>query len=169
MKSVLLKAALTSLLLPALSVQLLTAEPLYKVVDEEGRVTYTDKPPEESDKAEVTEIPVNPNQNLIKSPSGKSAEQPNKELNQRVAEEKDKDQLAREEYEAKLTEAQKALKDAEQALEDGQAAQKGDWLGKKFGGTRPSPQRLERIERLENDIAKAKKHLQSVKKSRPRI
>ena len=169
MRTILLQLAFITSLWFALGAQPLTAETLYKVVDEDGRVTYTDKPPEESDKAEVTEIPISSDQNIIKNPNGKTVEQRNQELNQQIEERKERDKSAIDQYQSNLTSAQKTLQNAEQALESGLIGQKGDWLGKKNGGARPSPQRLSRIESLENNVDQAKKHLQTVKKSKPQL
>jgi hypothetical protein len=140
---------------------------LYKIVDSEGRVTYTDKKPGEEQVGSVTRMDVDPEANLIKNESGLPLEERERRLNNQIEQRQAQDEEKRAAYKEQLAIAEAAVREAEKSLEAGSVVRAGDFLGKKGGGARPSPQRLERLEKLNQDLQDAKQHLRKIRKNKP--
>lgn len=154
----------------------------YRIVDEQGRVTYTDKPPtndsSDTNTSSVEKLPDNTeNQNITPSLDTLAEDHPEwlKEVHeQRAAEAKaarEAKQLElseqRKEWREQLKAARAAVKSAEIALEVGKELGEGDFVGNAGGGARPSSDYLMRLETLEKDLADAKRDLRRIKKSKP--
>lgn len=154
----------------------------YRIVDEQGRVTYTDQPPpnasSDTNSSSVEKLPDNTeNQNITPSLDALAEDHPEwlKEAHeQRAAEAKaarEAKQLElgekRKEWREQFKAAKAAVKSAEIAFEVGKEPGEGDFVGNAGGGARPSSDYLMRLETLEKDLADAKRDLRRVKKSKP--
>lgn len=143
---------------------------MYKVVDAEGNVSFTDTPPSSKAQQDVETVKqLETNSMPSKTYKGELQEQFEKRTTERQAQRKE----AWDAYDQKIKDAVAALKRAREALEKGKEIQDGDRMGivsqGKQTGSRLSEQYLERIETLEQEVAKAKKNLRAVKKQRPTL
>jgi hypothetical protein len=97
----------------------LQAQTLYKYLDKDGKVVYSDHPPKG---VEATRVDTDQNANVIKGPqrpveTGKSRTSP--EVGVRIA--------LREKLRAKIVAAEARVAEAKQALEDGLAPRDDEW------------------------------------------
>jgi hypothetical protein len=97
----------------------LEAQTLYKYLDKDGKVVYTDRPPKD---VEATRVETDQNANVIKGPqrpveSGKSRTSP--DIGARVA--------LREKLRAKVMAAEARVAEAKRALEEGLAPREDEW------------------------------------------
>jgi len=135
------------------------AQTLYKLIDKDGKVTYSETAPKQFD-GQVIRIDINPNANTMNAPKP-PAEAP------------------RERPRPDGVKAKPAASDAEAALERLEAAKKAlaeardnpragevTWIGKVGGGARPvmSEDYLERIARLELEVKNAEEDLKRVER-----
>lgn len=132
------------------------AQTVYKLIDRNGKVTYSEQPPKDFD-GKVIRIDIDPNANkaslgALREEAGTSA-QPKAKA--KVEAKSVADRL--EEARKKLDAARKALEDAKENPREGDI----QWLGKVGGGARPVPseeyqQRLAQLERAvkeaENEV-----------------
>mgnify|MGYP001546690587 FL=1 len=134
----------------------LTAQQVYRSVDEQGNVSYSGEPPANAQAVET--ISVDP---------GPSADQ-RREAEKRASEMEQAAQGAVEsasESEARrqmVREAQENLMSAEKALEEAKVVGPGDRKGTASGGSRLTEAYQERVEAAEADVAAARKNLQEV-------
>lgn len=132
---------------------------IYKSTDKDGNTTYSEKPPATpTSKAKTVELTIDPNQNVLPSevPRMPASIRQNQNQNQ------GSDNGATNPIAA----AEAALKTAEQALTAGMETQPGDFSGKRGGGVGPSTQRIERINRLQADVDRARENLERVRSGR---
>lgn len=133
----------------------LTAQTVYKSVDEKGNVTYSESPPKAKDgkMRSTKELSIDPNQNVMpaqgpspyRAPaSGQTAAGGN-------------DGPSRQE---RVAAAQAALDAAEAQLKTGSQAQPGDFIGRASGGVGPSSQRLQRLDELQRAVDEARTNLE---------
>ena len=152
----------------------------YRIVDENGNVTYTDQPNHAGNggnKATIEKLPEAEEHNVVPSlktlaesepqwlrqarEQREASEEQERELQQAVK--KSEKALWKERYKA----AKAQLKEAELALEVGSEPGEGDFIGKVGGGARPSSDYIMRLEALEKAVADARRDLAKVKRSRP--
>ena len=142
------------------------ADAIYKIVDKDGKVTYSSELPESKNDVEITDLDIDPDANVIKPESSQAAERLKQEYNQRYPVDNSEKQQ-RESYEQKLAAAKNDVKAAKQAMAEGQTVVPGDFIGKSGGGVRPSLQRQSRLESLNKNIETAEENLRKLLKDRP--
>jgi hypothetical protein len=128
-----------------------SAQTLYKLVDKNGKVTYSEKPPKDFD-GKVIRMDIDPNANTATLP--KPTVRPEPEAARRApAAGAGAVEAAREKVDA----ARKALQDARDNPGEGDIQR----LGKKGGGTRPveSEEYRKRLATLEENVRKAEEEL----------
>lgn len=150
--------ALTALAaVPIATAQSADSNVIYKSTDKDGNTTYSEKPPATpTSKAKTVELTIDPNQNILPSEVPRIPAPPRHNQNQ------GSDNSATNPIAA----AEAALKTAEQALTAGLETQPGDFSGKRGGGVGPSTQRIERINRLQSDVDRARENLERVRSGR---
>jgi hypothetical protein len=142
------------------------ATTLYKHVDKDGRVTYTDRPQAEPSGKVIT-VPIE--QNKLAPPPPKSLATPPRE-------ESEYEKIIRRKPAAnddsEIVTAKRRLDEAKRALEQArESASPDDWI---YTGNRPGfglrrharPEYLERLERLEADVRAAEEKLAEAERRR---
>ena len=120
---------------------------IYKFVDENGRVTYTNIP-----KKGATKLDVGGS-----SPASKTNKGPSSFPKVDSQTQKKRDDMRREILEGELESEQKALSDAQKALRDGEAARLPDETA--------NPQKyLERVKRLRENVNSHERNVAALKK-----
>ncbi len=140
------------------------AETVYRRVDADGNVTYSSSPPKTGEKAEAVEI--DPDRNVVAPHSTQQTEQLESAERQRYWQNKQDSERQQQDQQAQIDAAEARLAQARAAQEAGQALQPGDLIGKQSGGTRPSPQRTERLQRLDDAVKAAEENLQRARSGR---
>ncbi|MBT8149556.1 MAG: DUF4124 domain-containing protein [Gammaproteobacteria bacterium] len=148
---------------------------IYRVIDADGNISFTDKPPAgASGRTEEVDIDAN-TQNTSLSPNAIQQDQPAWLLD---AQQKRREQ-AKAERDSKPSKDQvkawkKSLRDAERTLREAKAARKrgviaaeGDFIGKAGGGVRPSEQYFAKLQQLEQNVLDAQQRLQTLKRKGP--
>lgn len=139
-----------------------SAETVYRRVDADGNVTYSSTPPQTGEKAEAVEI--DPDRNVVAPHTSPQIERLEAEERSRFWSRQQQETRQRQDREAQIRAAEERLERARAARETGQAVQPGDLFGKKEGGTRPSLQRIERLERLDQEVRAAEENLERVRR-----
>ena len=155
-------ALCTTLLLLATSSAM--AETVYRRVDAEGNVTFSSAPPKPGEKAEKME--VDPNRNVVAPHSTPETQRLESQERGRYWEAQQNQTRHEEERNARIAAAEARLEQARSAQQAGQALQPGDLIGKQSGGTRPSAQRSERLQRLDDDVKAAEAALEEARSTR---
>jgi len=129
------------------------AQALYKLIDKNGKVTYSEKPPKDFD-GKVIRMDIDPNANTATLPKPAARAEP--EAAKRApaaATAAGAVATAREKLEA----ARKALQDARDNPREGDV----QWMGNKGGGTRAieSDDFKKRLATLEQDVRRAEEEL----------
>ena len=139
----------------AMGAGMAAAQTLYKLIDKNGKVTYSESPPKDFP-GQVIRIEIDPNRNTATLPKLKESDLPSRAGNGAGAPKAVDAAAAREKLEA----AKKALADAQQNPRDEEVT----FLGNKGGGVRPVQSeaykaRLEGLERAvklaEEDVRRA--------------
>ncbi len=138
-----------------------SAETVYRHVDAEGNVTYTSTPPATGEKAEVIEVDTQ--SNVLSSERTPELERLEEEERQRYWQRQQDTQREQVSRESEREAAEARLRRAREAREAGQALRPGDLMGRKDGGTRPSQQRTERLQRLDAEVKAAEEELERVR------
>lgn len=141
------------------------AQELYKLIDKNGKVTYSEKPPKDFD-GKVIKLTVNPDANtatLPKPPAKGAAGDEGgarRDASQRAADRAAREREARE----KLDAAKRELKDAQDNPGEGDIAR----MGKVGGGTRPVPteEYQRRLANLEKAVREAEAELRAIQEGR---
>ena len=150
---------------------------IYRVVDADGKVTFTDQPPANSNDLIETVADTDPQQNITPSPESLAEKHPEwlKEAQEKRAQaEKHKQrvqqsqQQSRQEWKRELNAAKANVKEAELMLEIGREPTEGDFVGNAGGGARPSSDYLKRLSFLEKNLADANRQLLKVQRSKPK-
>jgi hypothetical protein len=134
----------------------LSAQTVYKSVDEKGNVTYSENPPASGKDGKIRstkELPIDPNQNVVPAIVPLNLPPLNTEQQNAGTAGNDADEVSQ---------ARAALEEAEAQLKAGADVQPGDFMGKAGGGVRPSPERLQRLEELQRQVEEARKNLKEV-------
>ena len=132
------------------------AQTVYKEVDKDGKVTYTDKKPDDSDK-KTEKVDINKNRNITqplvskeeKEGSSRSSATPE----QRIA--RDNDLLA------KLNQARENLERAKEALASAETPADDEWINIVGGRRVPSEAYYQRVKTFEDAVKKAEEDLAS--------
>lgn len=150
---------------------------VYKSVDADGNVRYSDKAPNNSD-VQTSKVKTNTQQNVTDSAQDIAERQPEwlteaqqqraeqetaKSVSTETNDENDESSSWHDEYQA----AKAELKAAEQALKEGVVAGEGDFMGLAGGGVRPTEQFINKQAQLEQAVDDAKAKLKALKKSKP--
>jgi len=131
------------------------AQTLYKMIDKNGKVTYSESAPKPGEfDGQVIRIDVNPKANtaILPQAAGRNAGQEAAEAERTATNTKN----ARD----KLESAKKALAQAQENPGEGEVS----WVGNKGGGTRavPSDTYRARLDKLEADVKAAEEELRRV-------
>lgn len=138
------------------------AETVYRHVDADGNVSFSSKPPKTGEKAEAVEIDTN--RNVIAPESTPTTERLEAAERERYWQQKQAETQKQQESNAQVQAAEAQLRQAREAQQAGQALQPGDLIGKQGGGTRPSAQRSERLQRLDAELKAAEENLERVRR-----
>ncbi len=152
-----LEFMLAGLLLIAVS-QSANAQALYKYIDKDGKVSYSDKPPKPGEKAEL--VKTDSNVNIMSAPSNKvdGVKQSLQEVNARAAARAS----LRDKLKSDVDAARTALEQAKKALEDGREATPEErQIVVRQGGNAVlrKPEYYERIAILEAAVKQAEENL----------
>ena len=137
----------------ALFASLATAQTLYKLIDKDGKVTYSEKPPKDFD-GKVVPLNIDPNANTATLPKPSASPAPAARTAPSAASNSaDKVQAARDKVES----AKKALQDAIDNPREDEIQR----VGNKGGFTRPVPteEYQKRLEGLKENVRKAEEEL----------
>lgn len=150
---------------------------IYRVIDENGKVSFTDKPPADTGQISAEEVDVDESvQNTSLSSEAIEGRQPEwlkEAIEKREAEEKAL-QAAKpgaaemRAWREALANAKRELREARAAQERGIIASEGDYIGKAGGGVRPSQQYFEKLRKLDQDVSDAKERVEQLKRAKPR-
>jgi hypothetical protein len=147
----------------ALSVSATAAQTLYKLIDKDGKVTYSEKPPKDF-QGKVIRMEIDPKANTATLPSGSRPETEAQRIIRRPTPDTpgraDPVRAAREKLEA----AQKALQDATDNPREGEVRR----MGNVGGGTRPVPTEdyQKRLDALQENVRKAEEELRLAQRNR---
>ena len=144
----------------ALAAASAAAQTLYKLIDKNGKVTYSEKPPKDFD-GKVVPLDIDPARNTATLPRVQAPppRAPGAGTASGVIADPGQIRAARERVEA----AKQALKDAQ----DNPAEADVDRIGKAGGGARPvlNDTGRKRIEKLEEDVRRAEEQLRRIEGS----
>jgi len=156
-------AALTLL---TFSITQVDAQTLYKHVDKDGKVTYSDKPPKEGEGGKLSKVTVDTTANVTKH-----VNKDNKGNVQKFSDVKargDERISLREKLQGDIKTAEKALESAKKALADGREPLEGETrivVGKNSNSVQRTPDYHERVAKLEDAVKNAEG---SIKKAEER-
>lgn len=156
-----------------------TQAEIYRVVDEDGNVSYTDQPrPDEA--SEASSVEVDDDSNVSDSPKTIQDKEPawvreareERERNARKDDDEEEEELDDyEQWKLDVKEARKAVREAKQNLEEGREPGEGDYVGYRSAsggsGARPSSEYLERVENLEKNVQQAERKLKKLLRNKP--
>ena len=138
------------------------ATTLYKSVDEQGNISYSDAPP--GDAREVEEIDIK---------QGDMNVLPSEDVQQQIDQQKQSDKQAADrqradnkDWQQRYEQAEAELSAAQQTLESAREINEGDTVGSAFGGARPNADWIERLERAEADVVDKQQQLDQIKRQR---
>jgi hypothetical protein len=133
------------------------AQTLYKLIDKNGKVTYSEKAPKEFD-GKVIRMDIDPKANTATLPKGSAVNAQGDGA--RATQSEDRIDKAR----AALEAARKALQEAR----DNPGPDEVNRIGNKGGGTRPQPteQYQRKLEQLEQAVRNAEEELKDAQQSR---
>jgi uncharacterized protein DUF4124 len=139
-------------LLAACAATLAAAQTVYKLVDKNGKVTYSEEEPKHFD-GQVIRIDVNPNANTAILPKPSAVTESESKRRAATA----KKEQAVEDLQKRLDEARAALKNAQ----DNPGDQDMDRIGTKNGFTRAVPTEAyqKKLAKLEDEVKKAEEDL----------
>lgn len=156
MKTMLAPLALIGAIAAAVSGDAL-GQTLYKLIDKNGKVTYSESPPKDFD-GKVIRMDIDPNANKATMPKGSALKEEGAAAKNASADEAVRSARLR------LDNARKALADAR----DNPAEADIQRIGKKGGGARAEPTEdyQRRLEKLERDVKDAEEDLQKAQRGR---
>ncbi len=130
---------------------------LYKLIDKNGKVTYSESPPKNFD-GKVIRMDIDPNANTATMPKGSALREEGAAAKNAAAD--DAVRSARQ----KVENAKKALADARENPGEGDTTR----MGIKGGGTRPQPSEdyQRRLAKLESDVKEAEEALEKAQRGR---
>jgi len=132
------------------------AQTLYKLVDKDGKVTYSEKAPKDFP-GTVTKIEVDPNANRMAPPRGKGGQAVMEDIQRNREAARDASRTRATEARARLDAARKAYEQAR----DNPGTDDVRRMGSAGGGTRPvfSDDFQARLDKLEADVRAAEEEL----------
>ena len=136
------------------------AQTLYKHVDKDGKVTYSDKPPKEGEGGKSSKVTVDTTANVTKhvNKDGKGNAQKFSDVKARG----DARITLREKLQGDINAAEKAHENAKKALEDGREPLEGETrivVGKNNNSVQRTPEYHERIAKLEEAVKNAEANI----------
>ena len=157
MKTMFLRTALAAAVSLAATSTDAFAQTLYKLIDKNGKITYSESPPKDFD-GKVIRMDIDPNANTATMPKGSALKEEGAAAKNASAD--DAVRSARQ----RLENAKKALADAR----DNPGETDIQRIGNKGGGTRPQPTEdyQRRLEKLEKDVKDAEEDLQKAQRGR---
>lgn len=174
----LIKRVIFSFVLFSMAPSITCYAEIYRVIDEHGKVTYTDQPPENSNAENIQQqveeaVKRNSAQSLETQRANvpdwvKEAREKRAEAKQEKAPQQTDYDDAKKAWEESLKQAKEDLKNAKLEQKKGVEAIDGDYIGKVSGGARPSEQYLNRQKMLAEKVEQAEKALRKIKKSKPK-
>jgi len=152
-----------------LASQCAISAPMYKVVDKDGNVSYTDTPPSGKTSDVSTPIEGKP-LNVLEGSTDQNYQQ---SFERHASERQQQRDSAWQAYETAVQQAEQKLTAARKALEQGKVAGDGDFIGV-FGsghqtGVRPSDDYLARKQALKQAVTDAEAELNAIKKNKPQL
>ena len=133
------------------------AEAVYRSVDAQGRVTYSDMPPADAEAAETVNL-LEP----LSEARRREAEARQRKLIDLVGEREQEKAQAKAERDGTLEEAQQALEEARKRVDDARVIRTTDWWGV-VGSGQLKPEYQERVREAEKELAAAERNLRLVK------
>lgn len=130
------------------------AQTLYKYVDKDGKVTYSDVPPKDGEKASKVIVDKNVNITKLNTKDASGKEQKFADVKARG----DARAALRDKLQADVKTAEVNLEKAKKALEDGRVPVEGETrivVGKNSNSVQRTPEYFARIEALEEALKKA--------------
>lgn len=153
---------------------------IYRVIDADGNISFTDRPPvkldQRSDEFSSESITIDEkSKNTSLAPEVIEDNHPEwlrqAQEKRKAAEQQQKaNRPTKNEIKAwkqSLLAARQQLNQAKKALEQGVIASEGDFVGRAGGGGRPSEQYFEKLRALEQKVTDAEKHLAAIKRTKP--
>jgi hypothetical protein len=134
------------------------AQTLYKYVDKDGKITYSDKPPKDGEKATKVTVDTTANITKLNTKDASGKEQKFADIKARG----DARSATRDKLQASITAAEKDLEKAKKALEDGQEPRPGETrivVGKTSNAIIRTEEYYARIAMLEGDVKKAEERV----------
>ena len=153
---------------------------IYRVIDTDGNISFTDQRPANLDQRSdafsseiITMDEKSTNTSLAPEvvddnrPEWLREAQEKREANEQrqKANRPTKNEIKA--WKQSLLAARQHLGQAKRALEQGVIASEGDFVGRADGGGRPSEQYFEKLRVLEQNVADAEKHLAAIKRAKP--
>ncbi len=136
----------------------LSAGEVFRSVDEEGNVTYTDTPPENGAKTQRVEIEEGPSQESIRHTLER-----NEAIRKAMEEARDKRLEKEASHRERLEKAQQAVDKAEEELKQTSEMNDDDRQTLVGGQSRIRPEYFERVKQAEEALKAAKEHLKDVR------
>lgn len=133
-------------------------EEIYRTVDDEGNVTYTDQPPTGKQKAEKVELPPGPSPESIQE-----SQERNREIDKAANEAERRRQSQEQARDSQLEQARKALQEAEAKLAASKEIKDEDRQNLAGGKRRIRPEYFDRVKAAEAAVEKARKALREVR------
>jgi hypothetical protein len=130
------------------------AQTLYKYVDKDGKITYSDIPPKDGEKASKVTVDKNVNLTKLNTKDASGKEQKFADIKARG----DARSALRDKLQGEIKTAETNLEKAKKALEDGRDPLEGETrivVGKNSNSVQRTPEYFARIEALEEAVKKA--------------
>lgn len=141
---------------------LVSAQQVYRSVDEQGNVTYSQEPPEDAREVEPVDIRPGPT---------KAEQREAQERMRRMGKASEKSAAPEappgQTKKQRVEEAKAQLKAAERQLEEAKQVGPGDRKGTATGGSRFTEAYLKRVEAAEANVEAARQRLKEAQKARP--
>lgn len=152
-----IRCLLLALFISGLPAQLLAGE-VYRSVDAEGNVTYTDTPPGTDTKIERVDIHPGPSE-----ASRLDTERRNAAIRKAMEQARSKRMKKEASHEERLTNARKQLDEAEDALKQSKELVDDDRQHMTGGRSRIKPEYFERIKEAEEKVEEARKNYKEIR------
>jgi hypothetical protein len=138
-----------------------SAQTVYKLIDKNGRITYSEEPPKNFD-GQVIRIDIDPNANTATLPKPPTETQ----LKERTRAREEKEKAAAEKKQGNVDDLKQRLEDARKVLKDAQDHPGDDdvqYFGTKGGGVRvvPTEAYQAKIAKLTDDVKRAEDALRN--------
>ncbi len=142
----------------AMLAQAAIGEEIYRSVDEQGNVTFTDTPPAGEVEVERVELPPGPSQQIRQE-----AEQRNMQILNAAERAERKRERERAQKEARVKAAEQQLQEAQARLAEAKVIKDEDRQNLAGGKRRINPDYFERVKQAELEVEKARKALREAR------